>query len=308
MHSLEQSFSHYQKERCINILNKLSKYHISIMFSNPVDPLRDQCPDYLQVIRHPMDLGTVRENIQNGNYSNVEQFKKDVNLIWENCYRYNGRESFMGMMAKQLQSTFKELSEFLSSNDIVSWAFELDHLKNEVNKIAKSSGKTESIPQFSPIISSTSPKKPISRQTAEIPSLPLSRSATRSFSSEKEDTATSESTVISIRRSTSKKIPLSSEISKIINSIEVVDGTESSLPRYSLEEQQKLVDDVNSIYDVNIIHKIINMIKQNNSDLSLEENDFDEVEVKISEIKQSTLIQIREYLDSLNPKPEDNSN
>lgn len=34
-----------------------------------------QLPDYLEVIEHPMDFGTVRKKLASGAYANLEQFE-----------------------------------------------------------------------------------------------------------------------------------------------------------------------------------------------------------------------------------------
>lgn len=34
-----------------------------------------QLPDYHDIIKHPMDFGTVRKNLEGGAYANLEQFE-----------------------------------------------------------------------------------------------------------------------------------------------------------------------------------------------------------------------------------------
>lgn len=46
-------------------------------------------PDYYDVIKHPMDLGTMQKKVKSGQYKNKKQFAHDLNLIWENCLLYN---------------------------------------------------------------------------------------------------------------------------------------------------------------------------------------------------------------------------
>ena len=46
-------------------------------------------PDYPTVIKKPMDLSTVRKNIKTNKYTNIEEFLKDLQLIWDNCHLYN---------------------------------------------------------------------------------------------------------------------------------------------------------------------------------------------------------------------------
>jgi hypothetical protein len=72
--------SAYQVSRCLQALDTLQTYRISTMFSQPIDPERDNVTTYLQIIRHPMDLGTVRKNLQSGQYQAIRQWKETINL------------------------------------------------------------------------------------------------------------------------------------------------------------------------------------------------------------------------------------
>ena len=38
------------------------------LFARPVNPEEDGCPDYLEVIKHPIDLGTIRDRVDSGFY------------------------------------------------------------------------------------------------------------------------------------------------------------------------------------------------------------------------------------------------
>nr|CDI55323.1 related to transcription regulator SPT7 [Melanopsichium pennsylvanicum 4] len=46
-------------------------------------------PDYYEVIKHPMDLGTMQKKVKSGQYKSKKQFAHDLNMIWDNCLLYN---------------------------------------------------------------------------------------------------------------------------------------------------------------------------------------------------------------------------
>ena len=48
-----------------------------------------QAPDYHRVIKHPMDLGTIKYRLNTIHYKNAEEFVKDLKLMFANCYTYN---------------------------------------------------------------------------------------------------------------------------------------------------------------------------------------------------------------------------
>jgi len=59
------------------------------LFREPVDWKTLNIPDYLEVIKHPMDLGTVRSKLNRGDYSSSMDCVNDIRLIWRNCMAYN---------------------------------------------------------------------------------------------------------------------------------------------------------------------------------------------------------------------------
>ncbi|XP_059473647.1 ATPase family AAA domain-containing protein 2-like [Neocloeon triangulifer] len=68
-------------------LDKLCRMKSFSIFMNPVD--EEEAPDYYDIIKNPMDLSTIRENIDKHLYNSAEDFLKDVDLISQNCLEYN---------------------------------------------------------------------------------------------------------------------------------------------------------------------------------------------------------------------------
>jgi bromodomain-containing factor 1 len=51
-------------------------------FARPVDPVALCIPDYPDKVKHPMDLGTIRENLRQEKYPTMFEFVKvSVHLI-----------------------------------------------------------------------------------------------------------------------------------------------------------------------------------------------------------------------------------
>jgi hypothetical protein len=126
-----------QKQRCLWAMEELQKNQISRLFSQPVDPVRDNCSTYFHVIVTPMDLGTVRRKLECGQYLSVEQWKADVDLIWTNTSLFNGPKSLLTVVAKQLQSAFREITACLSSDVEADWLAKFERLKSEFNGLVK---------------------------------------------------------------------------------------------------------------------------------------------------------------------------
>eukprot|EP00638_Chattonella_subsalsa_P017749 CAMPEP_0117883670 /NCGR_PEP_ID=MMETSP0950-20121206/18315_1 /TAXON_ID=44440 /ORGANISM="Chattonella subsalsa, Strain CCMP2191" /LENGTH=121 /DNA_ID=CAMNT_0005739675 /DNA_START=114 /DNA_END=476 /DNA_ORIENTATION=+ len=77
-------------EACKNVLDKLLEERYSkknTWFLHPVDV--DGLPDYKNVVSKPMDLSTVKDNLERRIYKTSDQFLKDVKLIYQNAQKYN---------------------------------------------------------------------------------------------------------------------------------------------------------------------------------------------------------------------------
>jgi hypothetical protein len=118
-------------------MDELEKYHISQMFSHPVDPIGDNCPNYFDMIHNPMDLGTTRHKLESDQYSSVEQWRADVELVWTNALTYYGNKSLLSVLAKQLQSHFREITAFLSPDVEADWNAKFEKLKTELQGVVK---------------------------------------------------------------------------------------------------------------------------------------------------------------------------
>ncbi|KAF8413267.1 hypothetical protein HHK36_001243 [Tetracentron sinense] len=97
-----------------NIVETLKdRYEVSYLFQKPVS--KKEAPDYLDVIRHPMDLSTIREKVRKMEYKNREDFRHDVWQITFNAHKYNnGRNPGIPPLADQLL----ELCDYLlNEND-----------------------------------------------------------------------------------------------------------------------------------------------------------------------------------------------
>ncbi|XP_067125619.1 bromodomain-containing protein 3-like isoform X3 [Centruroides vittatus] len=76
-------------------------------FYKPVDAKLLDLPDYHEVIKHPMDLETIKQKMDNREYRCPEEFASDVRLIFTNCYKYNPPDHDVVAMARKLQDVFE---------------------------------------------------------------------------------------------------------------------------------------------------------------------------------------------------------
>ncbi|OIW25758.1 Bromodomain-containing protein [Coniochaeta ligniaria NRRL 30616] len=96
---------------CREVLDELVKgrhHDINQFFMVPVDPVALQIPNYYKIIKKPMDLQTVGEKLNHGQYNNSREFERDIQLIIKNAVMFNGADHIVTHCAQQLDEVFKE--------------------------------------------------------------------------------------------------------------------------------------------------------------------------------------------------------
>ena len=95
---------------CNEILKELfSKKHSGYAwpFYKPVDAKKLGLHDYHDIIKKPMDLGTVESKMDEREYKTAAEFEGDVRLIFTNCYMYNPPDHDVVKMGRKLQDVFE---------------------------------------------------------------------------------------------------------------------------------------------------------------------------------------------------------
>ncbi|KAJ0252940.1 Bromodomain-containing protein [Hirschfeldia incana] len=94
-------------KQCDTLLKKLWSHPHSWVFQAPVDVVKLNLPDYLTIIKHPMDLGTVKKKLASGVYSSPHEFAADVRLTFANAMTYNPPGHDVHIMADILRKLFE---------------------------------------------------------------------------------------------------------------------------------------------------------------------------------------------------------
>lgn len=76
-------------KQCESLLSRLMAHQFGWVFNTPVDVVKLNIPDYFNVIKHPMDLGTIESKITSGEYLSPLGFATDMRLTLSNAMTYN---------------------------------------------------------------------------------------------------------------------------------------------------------------------------------------------------------------------------
>uniref|UniRef100_A0A8C8EKV6 Bromodomain-containing protein 3-like n=1 Tax=Oncorhynchus tshawytscha TaxID=74940 RepID=A0A8C8EKV6_ONCTS len=109
-HGSKRSRMSEQLKYCDSILKEmLSKKHAAYAwpFYKPVDAEALELHDYHEIIKHPMDLSTVKKKIDGREYPDAQMFAADVRIMFSNCYKYNPPDHEVVAMARKLQDVFE---------------------------------------------------------------------------------------------------------------------------------------------------------------------------------------------------------
>lgn len=94
-------------DTALEVIRKIMKMDAAEPFNTPVDPIALGIPDYFDVIDTPMDFGTICSNLESGvKYMNSEDVYKDVQHIWDNCYKYNNKGDYVMELMKRVKKNF----------------------------------------------------------------------------------------------------------------------------------------------------------------------------------------------------------
>lgn len=99
-----------QLKYCYTLIKELlSKKHESYAwpFYKPVAAEELGLHDYFDIIKHPMDLATVKSKMEARDYPTPNAFATDVRLIFTNCYKYNPPDHDVVKMARKVQDVFE---------------------------------------------------------------------------------------------------------------------------------------------------------------------------------------------------------
>lgn len=83
----------------------------STYFKEPVR--QGEAVNYFEIIKRPMDLKTLSQNVRSGKVTTSAEFTRDLALIFANAIMYNGQEHHVGQdalnMWREAQSLLRVL-------------------------------------------------------------------------------------------------------------------------------------------------------------------------------------------------------
>ncbi|EKE42060.1 hypothetical protein ENUP19_0037G0034 [Entamoeba nuttalli] len=123
----------FEKELCMSVMKQLMKVSESEVFMEPVDPEIWNIPNYFDIIKTPMDLGTVIKKIKKNMYYSIDEFSNDVRLTFTNAMTFNPPGNYVHSYAEKLYKIFENYYRHCIR--------ELNHHLKEANNLLQSKKK-----------------------------------------------------------------------------------------------------------------------------------------------------------------------
>ncbi|XP_017149442.2 peregrin [Drosophila miranda] len=120
------------------LLDALEARDTMEIFREPVDT--SEVPDYTDIVKHPMDLGTMRTRLKDCQYTTLEQLETDFDLMIQNCLAYNNKDTVFYRAGIRLRDQaaplFVQLRKELQRDGLLerSQRSHVDHVEAEVEQ------------------------------------------------------------------------------------------------------------------------------------------------------------------------------
>ncbi|OQU98218.1 Bromodomain-containing protein [Cladophialophora immunda] len=130
------------------VISNLKKSNASGPFRLPVDYVTLNIPNYPEIIKQPMDLGTIDQRLKRNEYTSVATFVADFELIVTNCFTFNGPDHGVSQQARKMKASFDGQMRNLPKASI-------EEPSKEVKKAVKKQEPTRTAPPRRPSVSTS---------------------------------------------------------------------------------------------------------------------------------------------------------
>jgi bromodomain-containing factor 1 len=148
------------------VIANLKKSASSAPFREPVNPGLLNIPAYFDIIKRPMDLGTLDRKLKSLSYQRMSDFIQDFHLIVDNAITFNGPTHAVSITGLKMKSSFQNQMRQLPPSDFTALPKEeKKSTKTKEHPVRIASQRRPSTSQVSATGSARSPATPGSATT-----------------------------------------------------------------------------------------------------------------------------------------------
>jgi bromodomain-containing protein 8 len=106
------------KKSILMVLHNISAHKHATVFMNPVRD--DIAPGYKNVVKRPMDLSTIKKNIENGTIKATIEFQRDVMLMFTNAIMYNASNHEVHKISIEMyREVLTEIEQLINTQETI---------------------------------------------------------------------------------------------------------------------------------------------------------------------------------------------
>lgn len=144
----------FEKDFAIKVMDKLRADKLTVLFWEKINPEEDQSiPDYLQVIRRPIDLSEIKENLEKGKFKSAEEWRSDVMLVWDNAIKYHEKRKSKRIadIAHHFKNKLVSKLSFIPKTEEDLWFMKIQKINRQIKKMYEFRSKSFSLTEINPI-------------------------------------------------------------------------------------------------------------------------------------------------------------
>ena len=107
-----------RQKHFVKAISNIKRVQAARHFLAPVDYVGLNIPTYPEIIKSPMDLRTLEENLRAEKYSTVDALASDFNLIVQNCRKFNGEQHLVTQDAFKIRDNFEKNMASMPSEEV----------------------------------------------------------------------------------------------------------------------------------------------------------------------------------------------
>lgn len=125
----------YEYEFAVKCTDKLLENPLCIEFTNPISRNETWSEAYFSIIKKPMDLSTVKSNLEQQYYGNLDEWKQDIFQIWANGKEFNGPRTLLYVICEVLEKKCTKMFSRVprTENDLIK--FKVERINKKIKKL-----------------------------------------------------------------------------------------------------------------------------------------------------------------------------
>ena len=122
LNNLEINLDKHFNELLLEIIDKLWGHPVSEPFTYELneETLGDLYKQYMDIIKTPIDLDTIKKKVIRNGYDSFNNFNKDINLMFNNCRLFNERGSPLYIQGIHLEEYYKLITTPLKKTKLIN--------------------------------------------------------------------------------------------------------------------------------------------------------------------------------------------